>query len=93
MQIKDTQTFKYQYYDGRNYDDSNEEYGYPLSTEHSKVSIFSDCAPWDIVLRDFIRFLEGVYGYNISDQVEMSTMEERIAKAKFYTDADEDDLK
>lgn len=91
MDVKHTQSFSYHYSDDREYEGMSEEF--PLHTTLDKTSVFDDCATWDVVLRDFIRFLEGIYGYNISDQVQMSTIEERIAKTNFFTDAHEDDLK
>jgi hypothetical protein len=53
--------------------------GFPLETHTAKTSVFESACTWDDVLKDFIRFLEGVYGYNISDQVEIYTAMQRFA--------------
>lgn len=91
MDVRHTQSFSYNYTDDREYEGMSDEF--PLHTSSNKTSVFEDCAPWNAVLTDFIRFLEGIYGYNISEQVQMSTISERIAKSNYFTDTDEDDLK
>ena len=34
--------------------------------------------PWDEVLRDFIQYLSGIYGYDISDKVKYETLEDLV---------------
>jgi hypothetical protein len=60
--------------------------GYPLETQLNKTSVFESCESWDVILKDFIGFLEGIYGYNISDEVTMTTLEERCARTRYFTD-------
>lgn len=66
---------------------------YPLETQHVKTSVFESCCTWDCVLKDFIRFLEGIYGYNISDNVEITTQMEKLRQAfnKRFEDEQDDD--
>lgn len=74
-------------------DKSDPVEGYPLETHLAKTSVFESATTWDAVLKDFISFLEGVYGYNISDQVEIYTAMQRLAdewKAKQDEETDED---
>ena len=42
---------------------------FPLSSESSKRIVMGDCATWVTVLGEFVGFLEGIYGYNISDSI------------------------
>jgi len=75
------------------YVDKQECEGYPDETSLTKVSVFDSNSTWDIVLRDFIRFLEGVYGYNISDQIEIETARDRLDRIlaeRKLKDEDED---
>lgn len=48
---------------------------------HKKI-VVSDAASWDEVLEQFVQFLGGCYGYDISDEVEYTTVEDRIQRAK-----------
>lgn len=66
---------------------------YPLETQHVKTSVFESCCTWDCVLNDFIRFLEGIYGYNISDNVEITTQMEKLQQEfnKRFEDEQDDD--
>ena len=64
--------------------------GFPLETQLNKTSVFHSCESWDVILKDFIGFLEGIYGYNISDEVHMTTLEERCARNRFVDDPDGD---
>jgi hypothetical protein len=75
------------------YVDNQECEGYPDETSLTKVSVFDSVSTWDVVLRDFIRFLEGVYGYNISDQIEIETARDRLDRIladRGLEDEDED---
>jgi hypothetical protein len=64
--------------------------GYPLETQLHKTSVFESCESWDVILKDFIGFLEGIYGYNISEEVTITTMAERMARTRFVDDPDGD---
>lgn len=33
---------------------------------------------WDVVLQDFLQYLSGIYGYDISQKVSYETLEERV---------------
>ena len=51
------------------YDDEVTNDAFPLSSESNKKIVLSDCATWVTVLGEFVGFLEGIYGYNISDSI------------------------
>jgi hypothetical protein len=73
--------------------DKHECEGYPDETCLTKTSVFDSASTWDVVLRDFIRFLEGIYGYNISDQIEIETARDRLDRIlaeRKIEDEDED---
>ena len=95
MQRTDNRTDNVVYTFSYTDNDSPELDGYPLKTQTVKTSVFESCTTWDVVLTDFIRFLEGVYGYNISDNVEMHTFMSKLAKDKlakeYKNDEDEYD--
>lgn len=38
--------------------------------------------PWSVVLRDFINFLSGIYGYDIGESVKFTTFEERLDRIR-----------
>jgi hypothetical protein len=38
----------------------------------------ADATTWDEVLEKFLKFLSAVYGYDISEQVEYTTMDDRL---------------
>ena len=41
---------------------------------------YEDGTPWPVILRDFLSFLSGVYGYDIHKKVEYETLEERLER-------------
>lgn len=43
---------------------------------------YDDTITWDCVLRDFINFLSGIYGYDIGESVKFSTFEERLNRIR-----------
>lgn len=47
----------------------------------NKKIIVSDEASWDEVLEQFVIFLGNCYGYDISEEVQYTTIEDRIQRA------------
>jgi hypothetical protein len=43
---------------------------------------YGDNVTWPVVLRDFINFLSGIYGYDIGESVEFDTIDEKLAKLR-----------
>lgn len=41
---------------------------------------YDDAITWDAVLRDFIDFLSGIYGYDIGNSVKFETFEEKLER-------------
>lgn len=39
---------------------------------------YDDSITWDAILRDFIDFLSGIYGYDIGDQVKFRSLSQKI---------------
>lgn len=65
---------------------------FPKSTQNISTVTFDSCVTWNAVLNQFIHFLEGIYGYNISDQVSYESTEERFKRVLGdYYDKDDDD--
>jgi hypothetical protein len=85
MQRTDNVVYTFSYTDN----DSPELDGYPLQTQTVKTSVFESCTTWDAVLKDFIRFLEGIYGYNISENVEIHSFMSRFVE-DYKKDEDHD---
>lgn len=66
---------------------------FPKSTQNYSTVTFDSCVTWNAVLNQFIRFLEGIYGYNISDQVSYESPDDRFKRVlgEYYEDADGED--
>lgn len=41
----------------------------------------ADCT-WDAIVEQFLNFLSGIYGYNINDQVQYETLEDKIQRLR-----------
>jgi len=53
-----------------------------ISNTLNKKLLVSDCASWDEVLEQFVEFLGGCYGYDIKEEVQYTTIEDRVQQAK-----------
>jgi hypothetical protein len=63
-------------YKAQNYNDSELK----SNVTHKKL-VFSDAASWDEVLEQFISFLGNCYGYDIKEEIEYTTAEDRVQRA------------
>lgn len=86
MQKDDTVIYKFKHVDNCGIMDSE----YPLHSEHTATHVFESSTTWHAVLNQFIHFLEGIYGYNISDQVHYETLEDKLARIKIRTATEEE---
>jgi hypothetical protein len=64
-------------YKGPNYKDTN-----ILTNSNQKKIVVSDCASWDEVLEQFVSFLGNCYGYDLKDEVEYTTIDDRVQRAR-----------
>lgn len=55
---------------------------FPVAKTSSVNLEFHDSVLWTTVLDEFINFLSSVYGYNIRDQVEYLSYQEKLQKLK-----------
>ncbi len=53
-----------------------------ISNSNHKKIVVSDCASWDEVLEQFVEFLGNCYGYDIKEEVEYTTIDDRIQRAR-----------
>jgi hypothetical protein len=60
----------------QNYNDSEVK----SNVTHKKI-VVSDAASWDEVLKHFVTFLGNCYGYDISDEVDYTTVDDRVQRA------------
>lgn len=81
--------FKYGFSYSRDDSDwvNNTDHDGAMFTSAYKNITYTDCTPWTTVLEDFITFLGSCYGYDIRDQVEFSSIYERVPK--FNTEDDD----
>lgn len=63
---------------------------YPISSKHKATHVFDSSTTWHAVLNQFIHFLEGIYGYNISDQVHYETLEDKLERLHSRLDNQEE---
>lgn len=60
--------FKYEH-TAQIYDKKNDS---KQSDVTAKEVVYTDCATWQEVLKDYLVFLGGVYGYDITEQVDIN---------------------
>lgn len=86
MQKDDTVIYKFKHVDNCGIMDSE----YPLHSEHTAMHVFDSSTTWHAVLNQFVHFLEGIYGYNISDQVHYETLEDKLERLRSRFDNEEE---
>jgi hypothetical protein len=86
MANEDKVTYTFTYVDNN---DAGPEF--PVNVEHSAKFVFDSATTWNAVLNQFVHFLEGIYGYNISDQVHTKSFEDRLADLEIYAEETDED--
>lgn len=86
MQKDDTVIYRFNHVDACGTPDSE----YPISSEHTATHAFESSTTWHAVLNQFVHFLEGIYGYNISDQVHYETLEDKLERLRSRLDDEEE---
>ena len=86
MQKDDTVIYRFSHVDTCGTPDSE----YPISSEHTATHAFESSTTWQAVLNQFVHFLEGIYGYNISDQVHYETLEDKLERLRSRLDDEEE---
>lgn len=86
MQKDDTVIYRFNHVDTSGTPDSE----YPISSEHTATHAFESSTTWHAVLNQFVHFLEGIYGYNISDQVHYETLEDKLERLRSRLDDEEE---
>lgn len=86
MQKDDTVVYEFKHVDNCGIIDSE----YPLHSEHTAMHVFDSSTTWHAVLNQFVHFLEGIYGYNISDQVHYETLEDKLERLRSRLDDEEE---
>lgn len=61
---------------------ARQQYEFPHRTQMQVTHDFDVDCTWDTVLRQFIQFLSGVYGYDISESVSYETLEEKLDRLR-----------
>lgn len=61
-------------------DDIGDEF--PIEDNLIRNLKYSDAITWQPVLRDFLSFLSGIYGYDIGKQVKFETFDEKMARIR-----------